>query len=45
MAKKETKTKKEVIKKAADKNKPVELTLDTGTQNIRLYPKYNPLRK
>ena len=39
------KTKKEVIKKTADKKKSVELTLDTSTQNVRLYPKYNPLRK
>ena len=42
MAKKE---KKVVIKKAIDKKSPVEITLDTSTQSIRLYPKYNPLRK
>jgi len=39
------KTKKEVIKKTSDKKKPVELTLGASNQSIRIYPKYNPLRK
>jgi hypothetical protein len=45
MAKKETKSKKKVVKKPAEDKKPVEITIATKTQNIRLYPKYNPLRK
>jgi len=45
MAKKETKSKKKVVAKEVVKKKPIEITIDTNTQNVRLYPKYNPLRK
>ena len=41
--KKEVKVK--IKKDPADSSKPVKLTLGNRVQQIRIYPKYNPLRK
>tara|TARA_R110002153_G_scaffold33295_4_gene100494 strand:+ start:3783 stop:3905 length:123 start_codon:yes stop_codon:yes gene_type:complete len=36
---------KKIVKKKPVDNKPVELTLKDTVQKVRVYPKYNPLRK
>jgi len=42
---KKVSTKKVIKKDPADSDKPVKLTLGNRVQQIRIYPKYNPLRK
>ena len=37
--------KKKAIKKEVVKDEPVTLTLGNRVQHIKIYPKYNPLRK
>jgi len=40
--------KKKVVskkKKPVDKHKIVEISKDTSVQHVKVYPKYNPLRK
>ena len=44
MAKK-TKSKKVIKKKPVDKSIPVEIVLENSVQHVKVYPKYNPLRK
>tara|TARA_R100000935_G_scaffold30812_2_gene51240 strand:+ start:210 stop:344 length:135 start_codon:yes stop_codon:yes gene_type:complete len=44
MAKKVS-TKKIIKKDPADSSKPEEIFLDTNIQYVKVYPKYNPLRK
>ena len=37
---------KKIIKKEqVDKSKPVKLVLKNTVQHVKIYPKYNPLRK
>ena len=45
MAKKKVVKNKVVKKEPVDKTKVVEITLDDNVQHVRIYPKYNPLRK
>lgn len=40
-----SKKSKPVEKKAKDKTKVVEIDLNNSVQYIKVYPKYNPLRK
>ena len=40
-----SKKSKPVEKKAKDKKEVVEITLGDNVQHVRIYPKYNPLRK
>tara|TARA_R110002049_G_scaffold197756_2_gene367816 strand:+ start:141 stop:281 length:141 start_codon:yes stop_codon:yes gene_type:complete len=40
--------KKKVVskkKKPVDKHKVVEISVNTNVQHVKVYPKYNPLRK
>jgi len=43
--KKASLAKKKPIKKTKVKQKPVEVVLKDTVQHVRVYPKYNPLRK
>ena len=45
MAKKKIVKKKGVKKEPVDKTKVVEIDLNNSVQYIKVYPKYNPLRK
>ena len=36
---------KKIKKDPADSSKPEEITLDNNIQYVKIYPKYNPLRK
>ena len=45
MAKKKVVKKKVVKKEPVDKTKVVEITLGDNVQHVRIYPKYNPLKK